>query len=68
MPQDKLLHLTIAALLSVELNRVIDTLFTVIILMALIIGKEQYDKYVKRTMIDGCDIVAGVVGLAIGMI
>lgn len=52
--QNKLLHLTTASLLAVEINRVIDPLFTIITVMALIIGKEIYDKYVKGTMIDGC--------------
>lgn len=66
--QDKLLHFSIAALLTIWLQRLISVELSVFIVFAMIIGKEVYDLKIKKTKFDYIDILFGLFGLLAGLL
>lgn len=66
--QDKILHFAVAMLLIMQLIRIIPDIYAILIVLAMIVGKELYDLYIKKTFIDYWDIVAGILGMSIGLI
>lgn len=66
--QDKLMHFSVAALLAVELNRFVPIWACIVIVSVFIIGKEIYDLLIKRTIFDSWDVLAGCMGLVVGLL
>lgn len=64
---DKKLHFLVSALLTEIFYDVgIPLWIAMLITLGIGIGKELYDKYVKKTMFDVKDLIADIVGILIG--
>lgn len=68
MKNDKLLHFYIACGITLILSFRIGYLWAVLVVIGLIIGKEIFDKYIKKTFFSIPDIKAGVSGILSGVI
>lgn len=66
--QDKILHFVVAMLLIMQLTRIFPDIYAILIVFAMIVGKELYDLYIKKTFINYWDIVTGILGMSIGLI
>lgn len=63
---DKILHLFICLILTLELRRFIDLWIVIIIVFIIAITKEIYDKVSKKGTCDYKDIIADCIGIIIG--
>lgn len=63
---DKVLHLFICLILTLEFKRFIDLWIAIIIVFIIAIIKEIYDKVSKKGTCDYKDIIADCIGIIIG--
>ena len=60
------MHFTVCALLV--LNCLMPLWAAVLLAVILAVGKELYDKYIKRTLFDWTDIYADLAGISFGIL
>lgn len=64
--QDQVYHFIVCAL--VVLNCLMPLWVAVLLAVILAVGKELYDKYIKKTLFDWTDIYADLLGIALGIL
>ena len=66
VPSDKLLHFACAMLCMIVVSWLTNDCFGLIVSLAVSIGKELYDKLSGRGYAEWGDLIADVIGIAIG--
>ena len=66
VPSDKLLHFSCAMMCMIAVSLLTNDSFGLIVSLAVSLGKELYDKLSGRGCAEWSDLIADVVGIAIG--